>query len=424
MFSMLQNATLTYLVFSSLAILAKNTVIRSLSLVITPYVAFIVLSGIGRYFLKRWLTGFYTDSKVASMVGVLTTIDRAEPFIDKLKDDWSIKVRGVALLDNFCEDGIFRYDSTLKYSNGDDSSVATKKKINFPYSVCEVPVIATDIRFLDWIRSAALDEVYINLPFASSSEVNEIVTELESMGITVHINLPTFEQIIADSSNGHFNCEYVAGLPMATLASIDHNPSQLVLKRMFDIVGAIFGIIVSLPIILITAIPLLLESPGPLFFKQKRVGKNGRIFNMYKLRSMYVDAEKRKAELMDQNKMDGLMFKMDNDPRITKVGKVIRKLSIDELPQFYNVLKGDMSIIGTRPPTVNEFEQYKNHHKRRLSMRPGITGMWQVSGRSNIQNFEEIVKLDCEYIDNWSMWLDIKILLKTVLVVLKHEGAE
>ena len=139
---------------------------------------------------------------------------------------------------------------------------------------------------------------------------------------------------------------------------------------------------------------------------------------------MYKDAEKRKKELMSHNKMDGLMFKMDNDPRITKVGRVIRKLSIDELPQFINVLKGDMSLVGTRPPTVKEFEKYESRHNRRLSMRPGITGMWQVSGRSNINDFEEVVKLDCEYIDNWSIWLDLRILLRTVKVVLTHEGAE
>lgn len=139
---------------------------------------------------------------------------------------------------------------------------------------------------------------------------------------------------------------------------------------------------------------------------------------------MYVDAEERKKALMEQNKMDGFMFKMDNDPRITKVGKFIRKTSIDELPQFWNVLKGDMSLVGTRPPTIDEFEKYESHHKRRLSLNPGITGLWQVSGRSDIQNFEEVVKLDCEYIDNWSLWLDIKILFKTVGVVLTHKGAE
>lgn len=139
---------------------------------------------------------------------------------------------------------------------------------------------------------------------------------------------------------------------------------------------------------------------------------------------MYTDAEKRKAELMANNKMSGFMFKMDNDPRITKVGKFIRKTSIDELPQFWNVLKGDMSLVGTRPPTIDEFDKYESHHKRRLSMRPGITGMWQVSGRSDIQNFEDVVRLDCEYIDNWSPALDLKILFKTVWVVLKGSGAE
>ena len=135
-------------------------------------------------------------------------------------------------------------------------------------------------------------------------------------------------------------------------------------------------------------------------------------------------SEERKKELMKENKMEGLMFKMDNDPRITKVGKVIRKLSIDELPQFFNVLRGDMSLIGTRPPTIDEFKQYESRHKRRLSMRPGITGLWQVSGRSNIQDFEEVVRLDCKYIDEWSIWLDILILFKTVPVVLTHKGAE
>ena len=127
---------------------------------------------------------------------------------------------------------------------------------------------------------------------------------------------------------------------------------------------------------------------------------------------------------MDKNEMDGLMFKIKDDPRITKVGKFIRKTSIDEFPQFFNVLKGDMSLVGTRPPTVDEFDQYEEHHKRRLSLKPGITGMWQISGRSGVQNFEDIVKMDVEYIDNWSIWLDLKILIRTVGVVVLRKGAE
>ena len=164
------------------------------------------------------------------------------------------------------------------------------------------------------------------------------------------------------------------------------------------------------------------DSPGPVFFKQKRVGKNGRYFYIYKFRSMYQDAEKRKKELMSQNEMSGLMFKMKDDPRITKVGKFIRKTSIDELPQFINVFLGDMSLVGTRPPTVNEFMQYEGHHKRRLSMKPGITGMWQAYGRKTVTDFEDIVKMDLEYIDNWSIGLDIKILFKTIASVVTTGG--
>ena len=287
-----------------------------------------------------------------------------------------------------------------------------------------MPVIATDIRFIDWIRKTPLDEVFINLPYYTSSDVFEIAEELEGMGVTVHLNVPTLDNLLDESNFNNINCKIYSDYPLATFAPTVHNSTSLAIKRFVDIIGAIVGLIISIPIIAITAIPLLIESPGPLFFKQERVGQNGRLFNIYKLRSMYKDAEERKKELMAQNKMDGLMFKMDNDPRITKVGRVIRKLSIDELPQFFNVLKGDMSLVGTRPPTVREFEQYENRHKRRLSMRPGITGMWQVSGRSNINDFEDVVKLDCEYIDNWSLLLDIKILLKTVKVVLTHEGAE
>ena len=192
---------------------------------------------------------------------------------------------------------------------------------------------------------------------------------------------------------------------------------------MLDLVGALVGC-VFLGILTVIVGPMIkLESPGPIFFAQKRVGRNGRIFKMYKFRSMYADAEERKKELMAQNEMNGLMFKMENDPRITKTGAFLRKTSLDEFPQFINILKGDMSLVGTRPPTLDEFAQYSPYHKKRLSFRPGLTGMWQVSGRSDITDFEEIVKLDVEYIDNWSFWLDIKILLKTFLEVFTQKGA-
>ena len=172
------------------------------------------------------------------------------------------------------------------------------------------------------------------------------------------------------------------------------------------------------------AIAIKLDSPGPVLFSQTRVGMNGRQFKMYKFRTMYVDAEARKQALMAQNEMsDGRMFKLKNDPRITPVGRFLRNTSIDELPQLFNVLINDMSLVGTRPPTVDEVEQYERDHWRRISIKPGITGMWQISGRSSITNFEEVVQLDVSYIDGWNILRDLRIIFQTVGCVLKKQGA-
>jgi exopolysaccharide biosynthesis polyprenyl glycosylphosphotransferase len=198
----------------------------------------------------------------------------------------------------------------------------------------------------------------------------------------------------------------------------------MMIKRVIDIIGGLVGLLITAVLTPFVAIAIRLDSPGPIFFAQTRIGKNGRRFKIYKFRSMYIDAEERKKELEAQNEMSGLMFKMENDPRITKVGKFLRKTSIDELPQFWNILKGDMSLVGTRPPTEDEFEQYNSHYRRRISMTPGLTGLWQISGRSDISDFDEVVKLDLEYIDNWSVGLDIKILFKTVGAVLRGRGSK
>jgi len=190
-----------------------------------------------------------------------------------------------------------------------------------------------------------------------------------------------------------------------------------------DILGGLVGLVITLLVSLFVAPAIRLESPGPILLKHKRVGCNGRIFTMYKFRSMYVDAEARKNELYAQNKMKGLLFKIDNDPRITKVGRFIRKTSIDELPQFWNVLKGDMSLVGTRPPTLDEYRQYTGSYKRRLSFRPGLTGIWQTSGRNEVVDFAEVLEMDLNYIQRWSLSLDIKIIVKTLKVVLLRKGA-
>lgn len=406
--STLKNCFLTYGLFGVMLILTKNPIIDSRYLFLSSFAFYIAFSLLGRYVFKHYMIKKIAKSKFATRVGVISTYGRACEFIPKLKENWTNNVIAVALIDtDFNENGF-----VLK--NG--------KSI---FDIDGVPVVANVDSIIGWIRTASLDEAYINVESMDMlPEYNEIIEELEDMGITVNVNIPSLEKIVTESKYNNLNCVIESDYPMAQFAPTIISPGKLSLKRFVDIIGGIVGTVLSFPIILIVAIPLKIESPGPLIFKQQRVGKNGRIFNIYKLRSMYQDAEERKKALMEQNKMDGHMFKMDNDPRITKVGKFIRKTSIDELPQFWNVLKGDMSLVGTRPPTVDEFEKYESHHKRRLSMKPGITGKWQVSGRSDIQDFEEVVKLDCEYIDEWSPFLDIQILFKTVGVVLTHKGAE
>ena len=212
------------------------------------------------------------------------------------------------------------------------------------------------------------------------------------------------------------------GTYLISLETVPHEVIPLLIKRMIDVVGAISGLLLCMLVLPFYAWRLRRESPGPVFFRQQRRGQNGRVFTLYKFRTMYPDAEARLEGLMDQNEMHGLLFKMKDDPRITPTGRFMRRTHLDELPQFWNVLKGDMSLVGTRPPTTNEVAQYEQHHHRRLSFRPGITGNWQLAGNTKVNNFEEVVRLDCEYIDNWSLWQDIQIIVKTSFKMIRHEG--
>lgn len=281
-----------------------------------------------------------------------------------------------------------------------------------------VPVVATADDFYEYIKLNVVDEVFIQ---GGSQESTEIFSqELLEMGLTVHYSILHNDSIAADHIIGHMG-HYTVLTQSLKIAS----SSKLAIKRLGDIVGSIVGLIFTGIVFIIFAPIIKFSSKGPIFFSQIRVGQNGRQFKLYKFRSMYVDAEERKAELMEQNEMgDSHTFKMKNDPRITGVGRFMRKFSLDEFPQFLNVLKGDMSLVGTRPPTVDEVEGYDLHHKARLSMRPGITGLWQVSGRNKITDFEEIVKLDKKYITEWSLGLDIVILFKTVGVVITARGSQ
>lgn len=205
---------------------------------------------------------------------------------------------------------------------------------------------------------------------------------------------------------------------------VRRNKPYLFAKRVLDYIGSGIGIILFSPILLIIAIVIKLEDGGPIIFKQERIGHNGRHFNIYKFRSMRIDAEELKAKLLDQNEVEGAMFKMKDDPRVTRFGKFIRKHSLDELPQFFNVFLGDMSLVGPRPPLVDEVAKYTAYEKQRLLVRPGLSGLWQISGRNNL-SFADMVELDLEYIQTRSIWLDIKIIVKTAwdMVAIKKNGA-
>ncbi|MCR5053464.1 MAG: sugar transferase [Lachnospiraceae bacterium] len=280
-----------------------------------------------------------------------------------------------------------------------------------------IPVVADGDSLMDFIRISVVDEVFID--GNSKNAVEQIGQELVELGITVHITLIHSNKMLPN----RLMETYASYIVMTSSMRVASN-RQVLIKRLMDIVGSIVGLVFTLILLIIFGPIIFFQSPGPVFYKSIRIGKNGRKFTFYKFRTMYLDADERKKELMEQNEMEGNMFKIENDPRIIPIGHFMRKYSLDEFPQFLNVLKGDMSLVGTRPPTQDEFEQYEYHHKARLGIKPGLTGMWQVSGRSDIKNFEDVVALDTEYISNWSVFLDISILLKTVGVVLTGKGSK
>jgi exopolysaccharide biosynthesis polyprenyl glycosylphosphotransferase len=353
----------------------------------------VILTPVVHIIYRKYMLGRLSTKKVSQML-VVTSSERLEMVLKQMtsEPEWGRRIAGLCILDD--------------ERQGEE--------------IDGIPVVANYYDVIDYIKGGVVDEVFMHVSYTDGKYVKEFITKVEEMGITVYLNI----NVLDGYDNIGNTITNVHGIPVMTFATKSFTWNQLFLKRVIDIMGGLVGLVITAVVTPFVAVPLLLESPGPLFFRQKRVGRNGRYFKIIKFRSMYMDAEERKKELMAQNEMSGAMFKMTNDPRVTKVGKFIRATSIDELPQFWNVLMGDMSLVGTRPPTVDEFKEYSTYHKRRLSLKPGLTGMWQVSGRSNIENFEEVVRLDLEYIDNWSIALDIKILLKTIVVVFAKVGSK
>lgn len=286
-----------------------------------------------------------------------------------------------------------------------------------PEEIGGIPVVADHLSFIRYIKEHVVDEVFVNVS-GDPQGTEEIMQSCIRMGITVHQNLTGINK-----NAGNKVVDEFAGFMVLTSSIKVAAYRDLFLKRCMDIAGALAGLFLTLLLFPFITAAIRRKSPGPVLFVQERIGKNGRKFRMYKFRSMYLDAEERKKDLLKQNEMQGLMFKIEKDPRIIPgVGEFIRRTSLDEFPQFWNVLKGDMSLIGTRPPTVEEYEQYDMNHLVRISIRPGMTGLWQVSGRNRITDFEEVVRLDTRYIEEWSLYLDIKILIRTIMLVVKGDG--
>ena len=329
------------------------------------------------------------------------------------------EVIGIAVLDS-------KDKSTFYHVSTETPGTLTSKAVEAGLVMVDPDVLEykfekADTDAITFLKTHNVNLAIISVDHLDRERMEHVIDMVGEMGIDSMVTLDSFAMETFDSKMEDFGTLEVVRFAPRIFSDI-----ELFFKRVIDIIGALIGCVFTILIGIFIAPAILIEDGGPVIFKQKRVGKNGKYFYMYKFRSMYNDAEERRKKLMKagENEMDGAMFKMKDDPRITKVGKFIRKTSLDEFPQFFNVLKGDMSLVGTRPPMLDEYQQYSRHHKRRLSLKPGITGLWQTSGRSEITDFEEVVRLDCYYIDHWSVLFDIKILLMTIVAVITGKGSE
>lgn len=385
----------TAVVAGYLILIKKTAEFSRAVLILYPIISILLLYPV-RLGYKHIIRKRASNSFASKRLALVASIENYDKMIDVFLDDkFSIyQVKGAGVINNDVNMVPDEYRGVKLYSRQEDFEIM--------------------------IQSNWVDEVLISLPRGMEAP-EKFITHCRLMGITLHEKIARLDLL-----EGNNTIENIQGYTVLTHNIGGASAKAVFTKRAMDIVGGIVGVIITGILAIIVGPIIKSKSPGPIFFKQTRVGRNGKLFEMYKFRSMYMDAEERKQELMAQNNIkDGFMFKMDNDPRIIKgIGNFIRKTSIDEFPQFWNVLKGDMSLVGTRPPLPQEVEQYDWHHYSRLAVKPGITGLWQVSGRSDITDFEEVVRLDLQYIANWSLGQDIKILLQTVKVVFKREGSK
>lgn len=383
-FGFLQLALVSFLLFA-----IKEGASYSRVFLAIQYLSYVFLSFIFDIFYLEYLNKKVRDYKGSNGIKVLvvTNVQRIETCLNDITNN-NYEFYDIAGLCLFDDNNIEEFKSHKVLCHEEDL---------LSY-VCE-----------NWVDSVYFDLKYVDVP-------DEILNGLATMGITTHLRLSKVSALIGQDQT----VEKFLGEPVLTSCVKERTNKQVFRKAMIDFIGGIIGSLITIILTIFIGPIIKIKSPkGPIFYKQERIGLNGRHFYMYKFRSMIPDAEAHLKELESKNRVkDGMMFKVENDPRIIPgIGNFIRKTSLDEFPQFFNVLKGDMSLVGTRPPTVNEWEKYDLRHRIRMSIKPGITGMWQVSGRNEITDFEEVVRLDSEYIKNWHIGLDIKIILKTIKVI-------
>lgn len=372
-----------------------------------------------RYGYKRYLRRHINKSQNQNNMLLVASIERVNGILHKFETNPinTVKIVGIILTDS-----VAQLEAAVADMSEEDNVISIEDFCNGKLEsvIKGIPVVGNLTDPYEYARANVVDEVLICM---ESDVAEQLADGYIDMGITVHVSIQDLVQLPKATMNK------VGGISVITASVNTITMRQMMIKRLIDICCGLVGSVATILLTLIIGPAIWIADPGPIFFRQERVGKNGRTFKIWKFRTMYKDAEARKAELMEQNKMSGLMFKMDEDPRIIgagkkfSLGKFLRESSIDELPQSFNILAGSMSVVGTRPPTVNEYKEYELHHKGRLAAKPGLTGMWQVSGRSSITDFEEVVRLDKEYIANFSLALDLEIMLKTFKVVLGKEGS-
>jgi len=383
--------TVSMLFFEFMTLFYRDMIFKRMT-IFYAWIFAVVLLSFYRILLIKFVKWLYRKGRFVSNVLIIGTDEGSKLLARKIKNhpEFGLNVIGFVSFKN-------------------------EEKSSFPDS--EINVLGTIGDLESLLIKFGIESVICAVSDISNDLIMDIVEKCE-------LNKAQFKFVpkVLDIIESRVTSDEILGVPLITVNEIKLYGLNAFLKRVSDIVYSLTLLILLFPVMLVIAILIKIDSPGPVLFLQKRVGKNGKEFNMYKFRSMKVGAEEEKEKLLHKNEADGLIFKIRNDPRITKVGKILRRWSLDEHPQIFNVIKGDMSFVGPRPPLPSEVKNYNSWHRKRLRVSPGITGLWQVSGRSDI-SFEDMVKLDIFYIESWSLWQDIKIMLKTIPAVFFAKGA-